>query len=255
MRMKRNILVFVLFSLISVASAFAVVDVSQLTKANAAYGAEKYEDAVSQYEDILKSGSESSAVYYNLGNSYYKLGKIAPAILNYERALLLNPNDEDVQYNLDMAKAKTVDKIEGVDRFFLLRFVENVESLFSSNGWAIVSIVCFILMLVLAGLFVFSRMVTLKKVSFFAGLFVLLLCVVSMYFSGNEKDRITLHEYAVIFAPSVTVKSSPDESGNDIFLLHEGTKVKVKGDFGKWIEIQLEDGTTGWVQKTSAERI
>ncbi|HOI26719.1 MAG TPA: tetratricopeptide repeat protein [Paludibacteraceae bacterium] len=254
--MKRNILVFVLFSFLSVTAVFASADVSQLTKANAAYGAEKFEDAVNMYEDILRAGSESPAVYYNLGNSYYKLGKIAPAILNFERVLLLNSNDQDAQYNLEMAKAQTVDKIEKVDRFFLLRIVESMELWFTSNGWAYISIISFILMLVCTGLFVFSSVASLKKVAFFSGIVLFLFCFVSMYFSAESKSKFTSHEYAIIFAPSVTVKSSPDNSGKDIFLLHEGTKVKITSDFGnKWLEIQLEDGTTGWVLKTAAERI
>lgn len=227
----------------------------RMEEANGAYVKDSFEKAASIYEQIVSSGEESEALYYNLGNTYYKLGKVGPAILNYERALLLDPDNEDVLYNLEMAKAKTVDKIDTIDRFFLLRAIESVSDWFSSNAWAYLSIVFFVLFLVLLALYFFSGSVALRKASFFVGLLMLILTFTSAYYSSVLKEKFQKHEYAIIFSPSVSVKSSPDDGGKDIFLLHEGTKVKVKQDYNGWLEIKLNDGTTGWVHRSSAERI
>ena len=252
--MKRLFIVLV-WIMASVVSSYAVVPTSDFTKANAAYGMQAYENAANQYENILKRGSESAALYYNLGCTYFKLGKIAPSILNFERALLLEPGNDDVQANLEMARTKVVDEIDPVERFFLLRVYDSICSWISSDAWAYLSLGFFYLLLVMAGLFLFSRITLLKKIAFFTGILSLLLLVATMAFSSSAKSKATTHDYAIVFSPSVTVKGSPEDSGKDVFVLHEGTKVKVKRAYNKWFEIQLADGRVGWVKETAAERI
>ena len=252
--MKRLFIVLV-WIMASVVSSYAVVPTSDFTKANAAYGMQDYENAANQYENILKRGSESAALYYNLGCTYFKLGKIAPSILNFERALLLEPGNDDVQANLEIARTKVVDEIDPVERFFLLRVYDSIWSWISSDAWAYLSLGFFYLLLVMAGLFLFSRITLLKKIAFFTGILSLLLLVATMAFSSSAKSKATTHDYAIVFSPSVTVKGSPEDSGKDVFVLHEGTKVKVKRAYNKWFEIQLADGRVGWVKETAAERI
>ncbi len=250
--MKKNI-IFILFSWLTVTAMMAAGN-SKLTEANAQYAAEEYEAAANLYEEILKEG-ESATIYYNLGNAYYKQGKLAPAILNYERALLRDPSDENIQYNLEMANSQTVDKFESVGRFFLLKWIDSLSSLYNTNTWAYISIFSFILALVLAGTFIFARIGWMKKTAFFAGITIFVISIIAFSFSKSQKDKLIIHDYAVIFSPTITVKSSPDESGTELFLLHEGTKVKIKRRLGNWIEIQSIDGNIGWITASAAETI
>ncbi|MCQ2217600.1 MAG: tetratricopeptide repeat protein [Paludibacteraceae bacterium] len=236
-------------------SSFAVVPTSDFTKANAAYGVQDYEGAANQYEDILKRGSESSALYYNLGCAYFKLGKLAPSILNFERALLLEPGNDDVLANLEMARSKVVDEIDPVDRFFMMRIYDSICNWISSDAWAYWSLCFFYVFLIMAGLFFFSHVSMLKKVAFFTGVLAILLTVATMAFASSSKSKATSHDYAIVFESTVTVKGSPEDAGKDVFVLHEGTKVKVRRAYNKWFEIQLADGRVGWLKETAAERI
>lgn len=238
-----------------VVSSYAVVPTGDFAKANAAYDAQDYQGAANQYEDILRKGSESASLYYNLGCAYFKLDKLAPSILNFERAHLLDPSNDDVTTNLEMARSKVVDEIDPVDRFFMLRLYDSVCSWISSNAWAYWSLAFFYLFLAMVGLFFFSRVSSLKKVSFFTGIFAFLLTLATMSFASSSKEKATLHDYAVIFSATVTVKGSPEDTGKDVFVLHEGTKVKVKRVHNKWMEIQLADGRVGWLKESVAERI
>ena len=178
----------------------------------------------------MKSNGESAAVYYNLGNAYYKAGKIAPAILNYERCLLLDPGDSDARFNLQMARQKTIDKIEPVGDFFLVKWFKSVETLGSAASW-------------------------LKKIGFYLGILFIIMVVFANIFASDQKDEMINRKHAIVFAPTVTVKSSPDASGTDLFVLHEGTNVTVKSTLGEWSEIELEDGNVGWMPSKDIEKI
>lgn len=228
---------------------------TELKEAETAYTKEDYSKAIELYEGILKNHGESAAVYYNLGNAYYKAGQIAPAILNYERCLLLNPGDGDARFNLQMARQKTVDKIEPIGEFFLAKWFRAVEDLGSADAWAMWGIICFLLLILCLALFFFSRIVALKKVSFYAGLALLLLVVLANIFGCHQKEEMLSRAHAIVFAPTVTVKSSPDTSGTDLFVLHEGTNVTVKSTLGEWSEIVLEDGNVGWMPSKDIEKI
>ena len=228
---------------------------STLKEAEEAYAKEDYTQAIELYESVLKSYGESAMVYYNLGNAYYKAGKVAPAILNYERALLLNPGDSDSRFNLQVARQKTVDKIEPIGEFFLTRWIGTVEDVYSADGWAkwgVASCVLFIGCLVL---FLFSKWIRLKKIGFFAGICFLLISLVANLFADSQQDKLLHRADAIVFASTVTVKSSPDASGTDLFILHEGTKVTIKSTLGEWSEIQLEDGNVGWMPSKEIQQI
>jgi len=139
-------------------------------QANEAYSKGDFQTAAGVYEELLKANGESAIVYYNLGNSYYKLNKIAPSILNYERALLLEPGNTDIRFNLEMSKLKTVDKIEPVGNFFLTDWFRSIQNLLSTGAWSSFSIICFILLIACLFLFFFSRLVLIKKLGFYFGI-------------------------------------------------------------------------------------
>ena len=226
-----------------------------IKEANEAYSNEEYGKAAELYQSVLNENGESANIYYNLGNCYYKMNRIAPAILNYERALLLNPGNQDIRFNLEMSYLKAVDKIEPVGHFFLEDWMAAIRNLYAANQWAYTGIVCFLLLITCLVLFFFSRKITLKKIGFYAGIAFLLLTIVSNIFAYKQKEKLVNRNTAIVFAPTVTIKSSPSASGNDLFLLHEGTKITIKTRLGNWYEMETADGHIGWIPETDIEVI
>ena len=226
-----------------------------LQSAAEAYSKGEYANAAELYENILKTSGESAVVYYNIGNCYYKMNKISSAILNYERALLLNPGDKDTRFNLEIAKLQTVDKIEPVGKFFLSEWIESIQNIFGTNAWSKIGIVSFFLLISSLVLFFFSRMIVSKKIGFYTGIAWLVIIITANCFAFGQKQKLVERNYAIVFAPTVTIKSSPDRSGNDLFVLHEGTKVLIKTKLGEWSEIQITDGNVGWIRNSDIEVI
>lgn len=216
--------------------------------ADSAYINNDFASAVAIYETILQQDGESANIYYNLGNSYYKMDNIAKAILNYEKALLLNPGDEDIQFNLQLAQSKTVDKVIPISEMFFVTWAKSFTNAMSEKGWSKMGIMAFILFLCFLSLYFFGKKIILKKIGFISAGFLLVICIIANVCASTQKEKIMKHEYAIIMAPSITVKSTPNDKGTDLFILHEGHKVMIKDDTMKeWKEIQLEDGNTGWV--------
>lgn len=225
-------------------------------EADQAYQANDFAAAIEKYEAILNTEGESADVYYNLGNSYYKEKNIAKAVLNYERALLLNPGDADIRFNLEMARSKTVDQITPVSEVFIVTWMNSLINVMSEKEWGVTGILSFWLMLVSLIVYIFGRRILYKKIGF-AGVVVFLLIVIGVnIFASSQKAELINRTGAIVMSPSLTVKSTPNESGTDLFVLHEGTKVYVEDDsMREWKEIRLEDGKKGWVQTSTIEII
>lgn len=215
----------------------------------------KYQEAAGVYHKILAEGLESAKLYYNLGNCYYKLGENSKAILNYERSLLLNPGDADTRYNLGMAQNQVVDKIEVLPEIFFVRWYKAFVSYFSADQWAYISVALFLVFLAMVVLFLYATRMVWKKTGFTVGIIALLLMVVTVVFTVKQNNRITSREYGIIMTPSVTVKGAPDNSGTDLFVIHEGLKVRIVGSLGDWVNVRLEDGNEGWIVKKDVEKI
>jgi hypothetical protein len=226
-----------------------------LKQANDLYSKGNFEAAAKKYELIVEHQGVATQLYYNLGNAYYKSNEIGRSILNFERALRLNPSFDDARYNLDIAQLKVVDNIVQAPTFFLGRWTENLIKLVSSNQWLFMSLTFFVLFLVAVFLFVFGNSRRIRKISFYAGIVLLGFTFTSFIFSGVRKNQLGTHNHAIIMSGVVTVKSSPDKSGTDLFQLHEGTKVSLKSTLGDWIEIRLGNGSIGWVKQECLEKI
>ena len=249
----RKIYFSILFILVSVCS-YAQTDTK--AQADSAYINNDFAGAVNLYEQILANEGESADIYYNLGNSYYKMENIAKAIVNYEKALVLNPGNGDIRFNLELAQSKTVDKVTPMSEVFLVTWMKNLTNTMNEKGWAKLGIITFILMLLMLALYFFSKKVTLKKVGFITAICFMLVCIVANVFASNQREKAQNHGNAIIMAPSVTVKSTPNEGGTDLFILHEGRKVMIKDNTMRdWKEIQLEDGNAGWVPSSVIEII
>lgn len=243
------------FILVLFISTQAWAQVNPISKANEMYQKGEYEKAIQAYQFVLDTHIEAPEIYFNLANSFYKTGEISSAILNYERALLLSPDDKDVQYNLDLARKHVLDKFEVLPELFVKRWYAGIRNSFSANLWSYFSIGFFILALIFISLYLYTNKASLKKVGFFLAILALGFSIISYSFASKKTDEITLREYAIIFSPSVTIKGSPSESGTELFLLHEGTKVKVLEELGDWRNIQLSDGNEGWLKKEAIEMI
>lgn len=223
---------------------------------DSAYVKGDYKAAIEIYESLTATNGESADVYYNLGNAYYKSDMIAKAVLNYERALLLNPDDEDIQFNLELARSKTVDKVAPEYRFFLMEWLESVINLLSISSWSILAVVSFVAMLFTLLLFLFGKSIASKKTGFIIALFSLFITIFANLSALHLYHYLTERNDAVIMEPSVTAKSTPSNSGTELFVIHEGRKVKISDDsMREWTEIELEDGNKGWIPSSSLERI
>ena len=224
--------------------------VSAVTKAEAdsSYVRGQYQQAITQYEALLKQGA-SADLYYNLGNAYYRTENIPEAVLNYERALLLSPGDRDIRFNLQIARSKTFDKIVPESEMFFVTWYRSLVSMMSVDGWARTALVALALTIILLLVYLFSERIWLRKAGFFGGVALLLLFMGANIFAWQQKKDLLNRKGAIIFAPAVTVKSTPAANGTDLFILHEGTKVVITdGSMKEWKEIRLADGKEGWIE-------
>ncbi len=230
---------------------------TELSKAlaDSAYSAGDYATAVDLYERLLTEG-ESAALHYNLGNAYYKEEDMAHAILNYERALRLDPSNKDIRFNLDLARSKTIDRVSEKMEIFFVRWFHDFANMLPINTWAWVAIVTFLLFICSLAVFIFGRKRGVKKLFF---IFACLFLVLSMCANGigfSQKKRLTVRDTAIVMDPSVVVRSTPSATGTELFVLHEGRKVTIKDNaMTAWKEIELEDGNVGWIEAKSLEVI
>ena len=223
--------------------------------ADSAYTHEQYDRAIALYTQLAEQGA-SAVVYYNLGCAYYRKGDIAHSILWHERAALLDPANADIAYNLQLLRDKTIDRIEPMHEFFLFQLWSDVVSLMCADAWAILALVCFSLALVMLALFMFSSRMPVRRMGLYVCILCVLLSVLGNVCAYQQHNKVMNRTSGVVVASSVTVKSTPSENGNDLFVIHEGTRLDVQDDSMKeWAEIRISDGKVGWVQKKAFERI
>jgi tetratricopeptide (TPR) repeat protein len=235
--------------LLSIVNAFAD-NTALYNEANELYKKAEYQAAIEKYELVLKSNFVSGELYYNLGNAYFKTNQIPMAILCYERAKKLMPGDEDVAFNLSIANLKIVDKIEVMPRLFFYRWIDSLMNLFSFEGWAIVGIISIVLAMLFFVLFRITEAPGVRKLFFYSGLILVIFTLKAFWIANVQYNAATGENTAIIFTPTVNVKSSPVANGTNLFVLHEGTKVELLDKVGEWSKIKLSDGNQGWVETT-----
>lgn len=217
-------------------------------RANAAYNAGNYDSALMLYERITAADLESVPLYLNMGNTHYKMRNYPMAIYCYEKALKLDPSDDDARTNLAIANLAIVDKIEPVPQSFIEKGWNALKQALSGRQWAVLSVVAFGLLLVSAFLFLRSRRMVLRKLGFFAGLLMLVVFALSVLFAAQLKRAALAEDQAIVMAPTVTVKSTPNEASVDLFVLHEGTKVEILDHADGWNKVKIANGSIGWLQ-------
>lgn len=225
------------------------------TEANQAYADENYEVAVSKYEKILDDGYSSKAVYFNLGNSHYKLNNVGPSIYYYEKALMLDPSDEDTQNNITYSRQMTIDAIDTVPKTGVSKLVNNIIGKLSVSGWAWLAVVASITFVVLMLLYYFASASLKKRLFFIFGSLSVIIAIVAIVFAFQQQDVMENQEYGIIFPEEVTVRAEPNPRAEQLFLLHEGTKARILYDFDDWRKIELADGKQGWMLKAEIKAL
>ncbi|MBI5219423.1 MAG: tetratricopeptide repeat protein [Bacteroidia bacterium] len=239
-------LVFVIgFFAVSAEDHFALID----SAANY-YTKGKYEMAINAYEKIVNSGYEAAEIYYNLGNVYYKTKQYPEAILNFERAKILAPGDEDINFNLELSKRYVVDKIEVLPQILISLWINKITGAMTSDAWSFLSIITFVLCLVLMSVYLFMRILIIRKIAFWTGVLLFIVSLLTFICAWDQKKEIDGNKQGIVFTSTVNVKSSPDENGTILFVIHEGLKVGVQDKIGEWYKIKLSDGSVGWLKST-----
>lgn len=228
---------------------------NKTTEAEKAYEAGEFNHAVSLYNEILSTGKHSAELYYNLGNAYFKSDMIGQAILNYSRALRLDPSMDDARYNLEVTSARTVDKIEAVPEFFVVSYLSSLRDMVSGNTWAVLSIVFLVVALGGVVLWLVMSSLSLRKVGFSLGMVFMVLAITAFCCSLVSYNELKASSQAVVVNTAAPVTSSPAAESKDLFMLHEGTVVGVLESADGWAQIELSNGEKGWIESHSIEVI
>ena len=236
--------------------AFGTDSHSLFEEGNRHFQEEAYREAIDSYTQILNQGLESSEVYFNLGNAYYKAGESALAILNYERALKLSPRDQDILTNLNLVNRTIVDRVESPPMLFFWRWMNTIRDNLTANEWGKWSVITLWIAAAGIALAIFRRRGLLRQpIRYLAGTLVVVWVVFFVgYLWKSHTDRNTIQ--AIVTTQKVEVLSAPDETGTVLFDLHEGVKIRVIRNVPGWAEITLPDPQKrGWLQMAVIEAI
>lgn len=249
----------ILTLLFIVISIYGLKAQSVLDQAHKAYQDGDFEKAVNLYQQEIKMqgdlGRVSPQLYYNLGNAYFKANDLPEAILNYERALLYDPGDKAIRHNIEFANSKIEDRIYDADVVSMSHWFDVLQNRMSSNQWAKVSIVLFVLFLVSIALYLLANRMLYRKTGFYAGLVLLVMLIFTNVFAYGQRSKFDNRDTAIIMVGTAPVKVSPTLTSNDSFVLHAGTKVRILKVDGQWSEIEIANGNVGWVQSSKLEII
>lgn len=245
-----------LIMVISISSFAQNIQPDTLLKiGNNAYNQGLYDSALTVYHQVEKQNLESTQLYYNMGNAYFKKNDLPSAILYFEKAKKLAPDDEDIDYNLRIANSMIVDKIERVPELFYKKWWNYFYNFFDADTWTIISIVSWFILIFFVGLFIVSRSRKNRKLAFYFGVLFLLASIATFGFSSQKYYYGKEHQEAIIFTPTITVKSSPTYNAVDLFVVHEGTKIYILDQVQDWIKIRIPDGSIGWLPSDSVKKI
>jgi len=244
----------------SITLLFSLVIVAQTNEelfsdGNNLYKNEKYTEAIELYTSIEKQGLKSDGLFFNLGNCYYKLNKVAPAIYYYEKALKVNPMHQDAMFNLAFAKRMTIDVIEDLPQTFLQRFSSNVIQKLPFDTWAIIAVIASFLASLLFLLYHFSYSSKKKLFYFNTSIFAVFIMLISVFFSFHNYKTVQQNRAAIIFVAKVEIKNAPSTSSEEVFELHEGTKVIILDELDNWKKIKIADGKIGWIYADDLKEI
>lgn len=224
-------------------------------RANEYYAKGDYQNTINLCDSLLKNNVESAAIYYNLGNAWFKLDDIPKAIFYYEKAKKIEPNNEDIIYNLQLANTKIADRIEPVPEIFLKKWWKNLVVYFNEQQWTYINITFFVVFFTFVVIFFITKNGRVKKSAFPLLVIFLIFSLVSGFIGYRSYKIKTTHNTGVIFTPTVNVKSAPDDGSSTLFILHQGSKVNIIEESSSWGKIKIANGSEGWVLKADFEKI
>lgn len=246
----------VLFSISVFCNLFAQNDTLSISETiPELYKSQDYQTVVDLCEQSVANGSESAELYYNLGNAYFKMNELPKAILNYEKALLLSPNDKDIQYNLAFAYSQQPDNIEHLSLGFLPRMYQKFYRLLAVDTWAILGIIFAVIFAVSVCLFLFSQILLRKKIALVSLLCGLVFGILAICCAESRYNELNSHEYAIVVEPTTSIKTEPTVTSMDLATIHGGIKVKIIEEAFDWLKVELGNGKEGWIMKEYIERI
>lgn len=248
---KYIVLLFVALS----ATMSAAASTTRWEAGNKAYIDGNYEKAIGEYSAILDGGEYSMKLYYNIANAYFKLGEMGKAILYYNKALRIAPSQEDIRHNLALAEAQTKDRIVAIPEFFVNRWLRTVRNSMSCTAWSVMSLAWLGVLLAFGVLFLLTSRIRWRKAGFYGALCAFVMFVAATSFAVSSRNDMLSHDEAIVMGTAISVKSSPDRSATDLFVLHEGTKVKILTEVDEWVEVVIADGKKGWTERKNIEEI
>jgi tetratricopeptide (TPR) repeat protein len=242
----RKVILIIVF-VFGMMSSFLANDLLQ--KAEKAYDNKNYKDAIACYQKLINEGNKSYELYFNLGNSYYRNKELGYAIYYYEMARKLNPNDQDIQINLGIASAKTIDKIDAKENFFINAVKSNVVNVVSTDSWAWFSVLLAFFTCILFFVFIHSQIMILKRISFLFSIVGGIALVVVYLFGNSALNSKKENKFAIVLLKEVKITNEPNAGATMKFALHEGTKVRIVEANSDWVLIKLDNGNEGWVKQ------
>jgi tetratricopeptide (TPR) repeat protein len=253
--LKNKTTVLVVFFSLTSGLITAQTPDSLFVKANNFYQKGAYQEAVDTYKKIESQSTVSTDLYYNIANAYYKRNEVAPAIYYYEKALQLDPNNQDARYNLAFANRMTIDKIDILPKSFLQKIEDNYIRIFKYDTWALIAVISSILFVLLFLSYYFSFISSRKRLYFIGAIISLFVLVMSFSFAYSGHTYAKNNNPAIIFALRAAVKDAPTPNSNTVFELHEGTKVLILEKVDTWQKIKLPDGKIGWISKSNLKAL
>jgi tetratricopeptide (TPR) repeat protein len=251
----RRILMILVIALSGVLTLAAQTPEDRCAQAGELYSSGDYSGAAAIYRKLYDEGYRSEDLLYNTGNAFFKSGDNASAILFYERAKLIAPADEDIDYNLQIARSRITDRFETVPELFFVRWFDFFSLLASSNIWALAAFAMFVASLLLALVFLTKARARGRLLSFWLGVASLVLALVMISLALRNNSLVNNSRRAVVTCSIVTGRSAPGETGNELFVLHSGTTVTVEQELGAYGEVRLPDGNKGWISSSCLEKI
>lgn len=219
-------------------------------EANQWYEEGLYDSSITIYQALLENDYSSADLHYNLANAYFKTNRIAPAILHYEKALKINPSHEDAAFNLAIANEKTIDRIDAIPELFLRRWWNSLVNLISYEQWAKLIPILLIIGLIGFTLYLFLKTLAIRKFGFYIALFCLTFSLFSWFMASQQYSYLNKSSFAIVLQPTVNINSSPSTGSSKLFVLHEGTKLKVEEEKEDWLKVSLPNGNEGWIKKS-----
>lgn len=252
--MKRVVFITIIFCILGTVVNAQTPEL-RLREANNLYQSGDYSGAAAIYKKLYSEGFRSEALLFNTGNAFYKSGEMASAILFYQRAQLLSPADEDLDYNLQLARSRISDKFEEVPEVFLVKWFDVLSLLTSTNKWALAGLIFFLVSIGSFVIFLIRKSTRVRTLSFWSSIIALILTFIFISFSLRNNSLVNHNKKAVVMCSILTGKSAPGEGGNELFVIHSGTTVNIESVQGEYFEIRLPDGNKGWVKGDCIERI